>query len=241
MTKIVTIVQARTGSTRLPGKVLLPLAGEPMILRMLERLRYSRLCGKTICATSDLPGDDAVERTCADAGYEVFRGDESDVLDRYYRAAGGSDAEVVVRCTGDCPLIDPQVVDSVLEKFLKGGHDYVSNIGVRTFPHGLDTEAMSFEALERAWSEAKLPQEREHVTLYIRNHPELFRLGNVERDPPLSRYRWTVDHEEDYRLVSRIYEQLYREDRLFTTSEIVALLERQPELCLMNDHLAVFK
>lgn len=236
--KIVGIVQARMSSTRLPGKVLKPLAGRPMLERLVERLLEARLIDGIVIATSDQAEDDPIEVLARETGVGCFRGSMTDVLDRYYQAACRFKAGHVVRITGDCPLIDPEIIDAVLEVHLKGGFDYSTNTWVLTYPDGLDTDVMQFSALEQAWLEAQLPSEREHVTPYIRNHPEIFSRGEVEGEHDYSGLRWTVDEPEDYEFVSRIYDLLHPGKPTFGWRDVLSLLEEQPQLNAINTHIS---
>jgi len=233
--KVVAIIQARMGSTRLPGKVLLDLAGEPMLARDMNRLLRAEMLDEIVVATTVESKDDVIVDLCQERGWLCFRGSEEDVLDRYYRAAKAYHADVVVRITSDCPLIEPQVVDRVVQAFLERQPkvDYVSNTAPRrTFPRGLDTEVMRFNALERAWREDDDLAWREHVTPYIRRHPELFQTYGILNDEDLSAMRWTVDTPEDLAFVRRIY-GYFGHDR-FSWREVLALLEANPGWLSIN-------
>lgn len=231
---IVTIIQARMGSTRLPGKVLMDICGHPMLWHVINRARQAKLLDDVLVATSEKASDDPVVAFCEQEGVPCFRGSEDDVLDRYYRAAVWIGADTVVRITADCPLIDPVVSDKVIAAYLDGGCDYASNTIERTYPDGLDTEVFSFETLEKAWLEARLMSEREHVTPYIWKNEELFNLRQVTQEMDLSGLRWTVDEPEDLEFVRRIYEHLYQPGQFFLMEEIVKLLERHPEFLEIN-------
>lgn len=234
---ILAIVQARVSSSRLPGKVLRPLMGRAMILCEMERLSRSTCIDKIVLATSEDESDDPLVETARSAGYAVFRGSLNDVLGRYYACAKASGAEHIVRITGDCPLIDPAVVDEVIARHLGEGNDYTSNtLGEATYPDGLDTEVMRFAALERAHTEAWLPSEREHVTQYIVKHPELFKEGGL-RFPgeSLGHLRWTVDEPEDFLFVKSLYERLYPKRKDFAMRDILDLLAKNPELTHLNE------
>jgi spore coat polysaccharide biosynthesis protein SpsF len=234
--RIVAIIQARTGSTRLPRKVLLPLAGEPMLARVVGRVSRATRVHSVVVATTKSDRDEDLVALCTSRGWPVFRGSESDLLDRYYRAASQYRADVVIRVTSDCPLIDPGIVDRVIEEFERQPCDYASNtIEPRTFPRGLDVEAMGFRTLERAWREDKDPAWREHATPYIYRHPEIFHLRSVRHDRDLSSHRWTVDTPEDYELVRRIYDH-FREDR-FRWTEVLALLDEHPDWLEINRYV----
>lgn len=228
------ILQARTSSTRLPGKVLKPILGQPMLARQLERNLRSTNIDKLIVATSDQPDDQAVADLCKAVGVECFRGSLNDVLDRYYQAAAERNADHIVRLTGDCPLADPEVIDRVIEFYLNGDYDYVSNIIEPSFPHGLDVELFRFEALKTAWQEATLQPQREHVTPFICRQPDRFKLANFKHSQDLSHYRWTVDEPEDFELITAIYEGLYPTNPEFDMDAILHFLKDNPDLQKIN-------
>ena len=231
--KVVAIIQARMGSTRLPGKVLRDLEGETVLARVVNRLRRTHLIGELLVATTDRPADDVIVAECRRCSVPVCRGDEQDVLDRYYRAAQLVKAEVVVRITADCPLIDAEIADKTVAAFLEARPDYASNVLIRTYPRGLDTEVTSFDALARVWREARKPYEREHVTPYIYEHPADFRLVAVTGDADHSAHRWTVDTPEDLEFVRKIYAQL-RDSATFSWRDVLDLFDREPELMALN-------
>jgi spore coat polysaccharide biosynthesis protein SpsF len=231
--KVVAIVQARMGSTRLPGKVLADIAGRPMLAWVLERLGCAETLDEIVVATSTKPVDDAIEALCEDLELPVFRGSEEDVIDRYLRAAARSEAVAVVRVTGDCPLIDPGVVDRVVRRYLEGGADYVSNTVERSYPRGLDVEVFSREALETAAGEARLPWERVHVTPYLYRHPGRFRVAQVQHDSNESWRRWTVDTEADLRFVRLVFDRL-EDPGVATWLEVLEILRADPGLELVN-------
>lgn len=236
---VVTVVQARTGSTRLPGKVLLPLLGQPLLLRMVERLHAARLAGVVVVATTTDLVDDPIEALCLAEGIPCFRGHPTDLLDRHLRAAQWLEADAVVKIPSDCPLIDPAIVDRVIGHFLRrpGRYDYVSNLHPPTYPDGNDVEIMTMAALQTAWREAGRDFEREHTTPYLWERPERFRLGNVawETGRNLAHtHRWTLDYHEDYLLIQAIFEALYPANPLFGLADILALLQRRPELMAIN-------
>lgn len=235
--KVVAIVQARMGSSRLPGKVLQDLEGETMLGRVVQRLRRSSLINEILVATTDGPADDAIVKVCRRCEVQVFRGDENDVLDRYFRAAQLTKAEAIVRITADCPLIDPEVTDKTIRAFLDESPDYASNCMVRTYPRGLDTEVIALRALERAWRIASKPHERTHVTPYIVEHPAEFKLVSVTGAEDFSSHRWTVDTPEDLAFVRAIYARLT--DKVeFRGPDVLDLLEREPELLEINRSVA---
>lgn len=235
--KVVAIIQARMGSTRLPGKVLLDLAGEPMLARVVNRSRRAKTLQETVVATTMKPEDEAIVELCAERGWPYFRGSEDDVLDRYYRAAMQYQADVVVRITSDCPLIEPEIVDWVVQEFLEEKPlDYASNVlPPRTFPRGLDVEVMAFDALECAWREDNYPAWREHVTPYVYRHPGRFALRAVVNNVDLSSMRWTVDTPDDLTFARCIYDY-FGHDR-FSWWEVLAVLEHHPEWLEINQQV----
>lgn len=225
------------GSTRLPDKVLADIAGKPMLWHVVHRTQQARTLNQVVVVTSVKPGDDAIDRLCRGNGITCFRGSEDDVLDRYYQAAKAWAADLVVRITGDCPLIDPEVIDLVVKVFQEGGYDYVANILRYTFPDGMDTEVFSFAALEQAWGEAVKLSEREHVTPYLRLSGK-FKIRNVENQENLATqgYRWTVDEPADLEFMRRVYEYFApRND--FRMNDILDLLKRRPELRKINEEI----
>lgn len=238
MRRVVGILQARVSSRRLPGKVLAEVAGQPLLGLQLERLGRATRLDALVLATSDHPDDDPLEALAARAGVACFRGSLPDVLDRVWRAAEAHDADHVVRLTGDCPLADPAMVDAVVDRHLAEGHDYTSNALERTYPDGLDVEVVTSAALRAAWREATLPSEREHVTAFVWNRPERFRLGSVRGAEDLSHLRWVVDQAEDLEFVRRVYDALYAEDPEFGTEDVLALLDWVPELLELNGGIA---
>jgi spore coat polysaccharide biosynthesis protein SpsF len=231
--KIVAIIQARMGSTRLPGKVLKDLCGETVLARVVNRTRRARLIDEILVATTDRPADDAIVAECRKYSFAVSRGDQDDVLDRYFRAAQLTKAEIVVRITSDCPLIDPEITDQTIAAFLEARPDYSSNTLVRTYPRGLDTEVMSVDALARAWQAARKPYEREHVTPYIYEHPEEFRILSVTGDADYSGHRWTVDTPEDLEFVRAIYACL-KDNATFLWRDVLDVVHREPALMDLN-------
>jgi spore coat polysaccharide biosynthesis protein SpsF len=231
----IAIVQARMGSTRLPGKILMPLAGRPALAHVVERLGAARHVAKVVVATTRQAQDDRVEEFCREQGVSCFRGSENDVLDRYYQAAVLFGADPIVRITADCPVIDPQVVDEVIEGYFGADFDIYGLGG--EFPDGLDCTVYRFSALARAWREARLPSEREHVGPYLEKHPELFKSGCLRKFAGLAQHRWTLDEAPDLRFLQAVYERLYQPAKMFLTADILALLQREPELSAINSNI----
>ena len=241
--KILTVVQARMGSSRLPGKVFLPLAGQPLLVQMVQRVQRAQLAGTVVVATTTDPTDDAIADLCAAHGLECFRGDALDLLDRHYQAARHYGADVVLKIPSDCPLIDPAVIDEVVGYYLHFAdrYDFVSNLHPATFPDGNDVEVMPIEALEMAWREAQRPLEREHTTPFFWENPDRFRLGNVEWDTGLDysmSHRWTIDYPEDYDFIKSVYDALYPRNPTFGLHDILQLLKQQPEIAQINARYA---
>lgn len=231
------VIQARTGSTRFPGKVLADLHGQPMILREVERLRRTPGIDAIIVATTDSPADDALAACIAAAeGAELFRGPEADVLARFAGAAAAFDLDIIGRVTGDCPLIDPGVAAHVFGRFhAEPGCDYASICRPRSYPHGMDIEIVSRTALDAAAREATDPFDREHVLVYVFTQPERFCCINViAPDPGHVGLRLTVDYPDDLALVRAIYAALYDNDPAFDLAAIVRLLEQRPDIARLN-------
>lgn len=219
------------GSSRLPGKVLKDIAGRPMLSYQMERLRRVKRAERIVVATTDQPADDAVERFCQKEKIACVRGSEHDVLARYHLAIERFPADVVVRITADCPLIDPAIVDEAIAAYEP---DYVSNMLETTYPYGMAVEVFSAQALREAHREAKDPAEREHVTPFIYRHPERYRLKSLTMAPNLSHHRWTVDTPEDFELVSRLLKTLKPH---FTLQDVLAVLDKHPDWCAINAHV----
>ncbi len=232
-------VQARMGSTRLPGKVMLPVMGKPLLEYLMERLKQVREADELAVLTTTQPDDDQIMAFCQQRGILCYRGPEEDVLTRYHQIAIQRHPDAIVRITADCPLIDPDIVDQVIRSYRETfpTYDYLSNSLIRTYPSGLDTEIFSFQALNRAFQEAKEPAEREHVTLYFYRHPEQFHLKNIASPILLGHHRWTVDTLDDFILIRLILEHLYPSSPLFRLKDILHLLQRHPEWNQINAHI----
>jgi len=234
--KIGAIIQARMTSTRLPGKVLMDIEGKPMLWHVVNRLKFSEKLDDIILAIPNTKKNNILEKFAKDNKVKYFRGSEEDVLSRYYKTAKKFKCDLIVRITSDCPLIDPQIVDLVIEKHLKLNADYTSNTLKRTFPRGLDVEVFNFKVLKKAQKEAKEDYQREHVTPYIYKNPEIFKIQNIKAERRL-RYleiRLTVDTKKDLRLIREIYKRLYKPKKIFYTEEIIDLLDKYPELIKIN-------
>jgi spore coat polysaccharide biosynthesis protein SpsF len=238
--RAIVVVQARRGSTRLPGKVLLPLGGRPMLERMLERLAAARRPDAVVVATTTDTADDAIAAVAGSAGFACYRGHPTDLLDRHYQAARLARADVVLKVPSDCPLIDPAVVDRVLDAHLAatGRADYTSNLHPESYPDGSDVEVMTIDALAMAWREATQPHEREHTTPFFWDQPSRFALQNVawETGRDVSRsHRVVVDYEEDLAVIQAVHDALWRRERpVFPVGEIVSWLDAHPEVRRIN-------
>jgi len=234
--RTVAIIQARMNSTRLPGKVLRPLLGRPMLERMIERLSRCKVLNDIVIATSTSPADDVIAAFAEERGYRWMRGSEQDVLGRYVEAARQFQADIVVRLTGDCPLIDPEVCARVIRKHQNTRtNDLTSNIVKRTYPRGLDTEVLSFRCLERLEQVAKEGIYREHVTNYLYDHPDEFVIEGVSGNEDHSDVRLCVDTQEDWELVEALYQSLYSRNSRFGIEDILNVLHERPELRRINE------
>ena len=230
--KTVALIQARMTSSRLPRKVLQDIAGCPMLLRVVDRVKQAKTIDIVAVITSTHESDDAIEQCCNENDIEIFRGNLDDVLDRYYQAAKHFQADNIVRITADCPLLDPAISDLVVETFKNGNYDYVSNTIEYTYPDGLDTEVFRYVTLERAWQLANLKSEREHVTAYIYKHPEIFRLGVVKNQEDLSSLRWTVDTPSDLEFIRAVYAGFT--DEHFGMEDVLRFIKEHPEAAVLN-------
>lgn len=230
---IAAIIQARMGSTRLPGKVMLKILGKPVLWHVVNRASKAKLINKVIVATTNNPKDNPIVKFCKKNNIPVFRGSENDVLDRYYHCAKKYKLKIIVRITADCPLIDPNIIDIVIKEFLAGNYDYVSNTIEYSFPEGFDVEVFSFKALDKAWKNAKLFSEREHVTPYfIKNNT--FKKKNVYSNKKYPIYRCSLDYPEDYEFIKKIYEGIGRE--IFYIDDVIEFLEKNSQLLKINQH-----
>lgn len=237
--KIIVIIQARMGSTRLPGKVLMNITGKTVLNHVVDRVKESKNIDEVIVATTTLSRDDAIIQELEKINCKYYRGSEDNVLKRYYEAAKLYKGDIIIRITSDCPLIDPKVIDEMVDFYINNNYSMVSNSGLnmknRTYPRGLDTEIFSFELLERAYLNADKDYQREHVTLYMyENEPNIYYYKNKS---DLSNYRLTVDTIEDFKLIDYIYEKLYINEEYFYLSDIIKLLLENPQLCEINKHI----
>ncbi|WP_348945380.1 glycosyltransferase family protein [Chitinibacter sp. FCG-7] len=231
---ILGIVQARMSSTRLPGKVMLPLLGCPMLEHQLERLLRCKRIDQLLVATSNQSDDLPIVDLCRHLGVMCFQGDLADVLDRFYQASQQYPTQHIVRLTADCPLCDPELIDGLIEFYLNGHFDYASTALEPTFPDGLDAEIFRAELLKLAWQEADLPSQREHVTSFFYQQNQRFCLGSYTDKIDRSAMRWTVDDADDFEFVTQIYKKLYPVKSDFNRHDIVDLLNREPELSQIN-------
>jgi spore coat polysaccharide biosynthesis protein SpsF len=236
---VVIIVQARTGSTRLPNKILKEVMGKPLLEYLLERLKRVKKADTICVATTTKPQERPILDICSRMSVGTFRGSEEDVLERYFLAAQEWKADAVVRITSDCPLIDPVEINKLIEYYIDhvGKYDYVSHSLERSYPAGMEAEIFSFEVLEKANQEAKSGPEREHVTLYFRERPEVFRLANLAYKEDQKDYRWTVDTPEDFELVAKIIENLYSVNPEFSLDDILDLCQKNPGWRNINSHI----
>lgn len=231
---ITAIIQARTGSKRLPNKVMLKLCDKPLIWHVFDRLKWSRKIEQMILATTTNIMDDALVKWAKENSILFYRGSENNVLSRYYNAARCFNASTIVRITSDDPFKDPEVIDMVLEKFENNNLDFAYNNKPPTFPEGLDTEVFSYESLIKAHNESVDSFEREHVTQYFYRHPELFKQMNISNKQDLSYLRWTIDTQEDYIMACKVYNNLYKDNQIFLWKDIIELIKNKPEIRKIN-------
>ena len=237
--KVVIINQARMTSTRLPAKVLKQVLGKPLLEYQIERLQRVKLADKIIVATTTNNTDQPIVDLCDRLTVPYYRGSEDDVLARYHGTAIAHEADVVVRVTSDCPVIDPQVIDQVIKFYVDSypKYDYVSNCLERTYPRGMDTEVFAFKVLDEAFHQATAQSDREHVTPFIHQQADRYNLGQVGCFEDYSNHRWTVDTPEDFELIRKIIEDLYPLKPKFSLTDCLELLSRNPEWMLINKHV----
>lgn len=239
MSKVVAIIQARMGSIRLPAKVMMELCGKTVLEHVINRVKRAKEIDEIVIATTILDRDDIIADEAARCGVKYYRGSEDDVLSRYYEAAKENNADIIVRITSDCPLIDPNIVDSIVKYYKNSNYDIVTNAGIdltqRTYPRGLDTEVFSFATLKEAYERATEKHQREHVTPYIYENSNKIFIYKIDID--FSMYRWTLDTPEDFELISKVYDELYSENDIFLFDDILELFQRRPELVEINKHI----
>ena len=232
------IIQTRMGSTRLPGKVMLKLDKKnPTLYYVLKQLQSSKLLEKLVVATTILDEDDIIENYSKNLDVDVFRGNANDVLDRYFNCSKNFSFSTIVRITSDNPLIDPTIVDDMIKQFTSNSYDYLTNSRVRTFPYGTEVEIFSFEALEKAWKNAKKPSEREHVTQYIPNNPKMFKIGVIENSDDFSDIHLSIDHKLDFNLIKIVIEH-FPDHEIFNLEKIISFFEENPHLKQINSHIS---
>ncbi len=225
------------GSTRLPGKVLMPLLGEPVLLRIVERLKHGKYFDDIIIATSDNSKDDPIENFCIERSYKCYRGSEVDVLARVYEAAKICDAGIVYRGMGDSPLVDWRIVDDLIVRLDEGGFDLVSNeMGEKPVPDGFDATVFTMKALEEGYNEATHPEMREHVTVHIKTDPVRYKVLALKAEGEMNApdLRLTLDTKEDYELISKVFEELYAQNKDFTAHDIIKFLRSRPDIAAIN-------
>lgn len=228
------MIQARVNSRRFPKKVLAKIESKPMIWHVINRTRKVKGVNKIILITTQKKDDKILLKIAKNNRIQSFVGDEKNVLNRHYQCALKYNADVIIRITGDCPLIDPKIVEKMLDFYIKHDYDYVTNTLVPTFPDGLDTEIFSFKILKKITNKAKLPSEREHVTSYIKNHLSEFQIFNYKNSKDLSKYRWTVDEKDDLRFVREIYSRMSPK-QIFSTKDVLKIISNNPKLVNINN------
>lgn len=233
---IAVFIQARFGSTRLPGKVLETILGKQMLQLQIERVSSCSTVDKIVVVTSTSVEDLEIVKLCKDIGVDVFCGNLENVLDRFYQAAKKYKPEHIVRLTGDCPLIDPKIIDSTVHLYLEEKCEYGTNCMPPSYPDGLDVEVFNFHILETAWKEARLPSQLEHISVFFEDQPERFKISNLAYKEDLSGMRWTVDEPEDFEFVTKIFEALYPVKPLFGMEDVLDLLKKEPEWASLNKH-----
>jgi spore coat polysaccharide biosynthesis protein SpsF len=225
------------GSSRLPGKMMLDLKGKTVLERVVERVKDSKRIDRIVVATSINKKDDVIADKSKESKVDCFHGSENDVLERYYEAAKKYGYNNIVRVTGDCPMIDPEIIDQVIGLYFAENLEYATNVIPPTFPDGLDCEIFSFDALEKAWSSANNKTDREHVTTYMWGNPEIFRQKHINNEIDISKKRWTLDNEEDYELIKIVYENLFAEKPKFRLRDLIKFFNENPEIEKINSNI----
>ena len=232
---VLAIVQARMGSTRLPGKTLIDIEGKPLLEHVINRIRYSKMIEEIIIATTNEPEDKVIVNMAKKLQVKTYEGSSYDVLDRFYQVARLFKGKVIVRITADDPFKDPKVIDDIVKYFLSHPElNYVSNTIEPSYPVGIDVEVFSYQALKTAWENAKDSAEREHVTPYIIRNPSLFKIANYKSNKQLSYLRWTIDTKEDLQMTKEVYNKLYLKDKIFYMDDILQLLQKYPHISDIN-------
>jgi spore coat polysaccharide biosynthesis protein SpsF len=237
LNKVIAIIQARMGSTRLPGKILKEVLGKPLLKYQIERIKKVKSIDQIVVATTNKEEDNQIVEFCIEQSLPYYRGSEEDVLERYFQTALQFNADIIVRLTSDCPIIDPNIIENVINYYMQNEFDYVSNTLKRTFPRGMDTEVFSFKVLKKAFIKADEPHFREHVTPYLYLNPNIFKLGSIESDFNNSQYRLTVDTTEDFNLIQKIIKELYPDNGEFSLEEVIKWLKSNPDWAELNSHI----
>ena len=238
MKKVYAFIQARTGARRLADKVLLDLKGKTVLEHVISRVQAAHCVEEVVVLTTVRGEDLRIVELVSRLGVRVLCGSQDDVLDRYYQAARLLNAAHVMRITADCPVIDSSIIDQAADGYFESKADYCSNALTQTFPDGMDVEVFSFGALKKAWQNARLSSEREHVTPYIRNHKRMFKVVSLENPNRLGHHRWTLDEKKDYIFIKKLYDGLYSSNPLFGMNDILKFLERNPQLAGINASIA---
>jgi spore coat polysaccharide biosynthesis protein SpsF (cytidylyltransferase family) len=234
---VIAIIQARTGSSRLPQKVLLKIREKTLLELYIARLRRSRSIDKIVIATTQKPDDLIIEEIARKCRIDCFKGAENDLVDRYYQCAKKYEADTIVRVTSDDPFVDYQIIDRAITIFRESRADFVTNHFKPTYPEGLDVEIYSFQTLKRIWQDARLPSEREHVFPFVENNQDKFKIINFSQNQNNSHIRWTIDYECDYEMTKAVYDVLYDDNPVFLQKDILDLLEKNPQISELNNHI----
>lgn len=236
--KIIGVIQARMHSTRLPGKAMLEILGKPILWHIYNRLSHCKKLSQVVISTGEYSNNSEICDFAQKNKIPYFSGSEKDLIDRLYKTSIDFNASALVRITADCPLVDPKIIDVLIDEYMnkKDQYDIVRNYGdtIRTFPHGLDAEIYSVESLKKMWNEIKPSELREWFPLYVKQNPESFRILEIQNTTDQSANRWTVDYEEDYQFVQEVYKELYADDKIFYYDDIMELLNKRPDLKTIN-------
>ena len=236
---IVGIIAARISSSRLPGKVMLKLGNKIILRHMIDRMKVAKKLDNIVVATSLNPNDDVLYEYCRQNSIDCYRGDENDLIDRYYTISKKINCDVIARFGADCPLIDPKIIDKVITIYLENDFDFVSNHGPppKTYPEGMTLDVYSANILCEAFHDAKKPSEREHISPFFWNNPKRYRLHRVDYHTDISKYRLSLDYSEDFELIQIIFKKLYNENVIFSLEEIIQFLEKNPKIKKINSHI----